>query len=165
MSDRSRPTPARRDRLIQDARTDPYREDAKHPEPSACPDCGLAYRSGRWVRVEGKPFGAEVVCPACRRIRDDYPAGFVTLEGPSVGPERDALLALARNVEKREQAEHPLKRIIDVSDPGKADRIVIRTTDMHLARSIGDAIAHAHKGELDYDYPKEAAVLRVHWRG
>ncbi|HEX9627268.1 MAG TPA: hypothetical protein VGA00_10070 [Acidiferrobacterales bacterium] len=41
---------------------------------------------------------------------------------------------------------------------------LVTTTDMGLARSIGDAIHHAYKGELDYRYDDASSILRVHWR-
>jgi hypothetical protein len=157
------PQSARRDRLIRESEHDPYRERGKHPEPASCPDCGAGYRAGRWQWVEGGPFGAEVRCPACRRIHDGYPAGHVTLSGPSVERRSEEMLALARHVEERERAEHPLKRIMDLHH-GEGS-VVITTTDMHLARSIGDALEHAFKGDLEYEYTKEGSLLRVRWEG
>lgn len=165
MTERGQPgnRPRRRDRLIREKDHDPYREDAKHSEPSACPDCRAVYRAGRWHPPAGEPYGNRVVCPACRRIRDDYPAGYVTLSGPSIATRADELIALARHVEERESAEHPLKRIMAVKREGSD--LVVTTTDMHLARSIGDAVVHAFQGELDYEYPKESDLLRVRWNG
>jgi hypothetical protein len=40
----------------------------------------------------------------------------------------------------------------------------VTTTDIHLARGIGDALHSAYKGELEYHYNKEENLLRVEWR-
>ncbi len=75
---------------------------------------------------------------------------------------RQELLRLAHNVEAREKAEHPLKRIMDTED--QDGNTLITTTDIHLARSIGDALHDAYEGELDYEYTEEQNILRVTWR-
>ena len=63
--------------------------------------------------------------------------------------------------EAREKAEHALKRIMAVQHEN--GKILITTTDMHLARTIGDALCHAYEGEVDYEYTDEANILRVSW--
>ena len=40
----------------------------------------------------------------------------------------------------------------------------MQTTDIHLPRRIGEALHHAHRGELDFHYDKEAYAIRVSWR-
>jgi hypothetical protein len=45
----------------------------------------------------------------------------------------------------------------------KSDTALITTTDIHLARGIGEAVHHAYQGELDYHYNPEEALLRVTW--
>jgi hypothetical protein len=120
------------------------------------------YRAGRW-HWGAPPVGAKpVLCPACHRVRDDYPAGVLTLAGDFAREHRDEILGLARNVAERENGEHPLKRLMDIVD--EDDRLRIPTTDAGLARNIGDAIRHAYGGELDYRYPEEGGLLRVTWR-
>ncbi|MEE8313643.1 MAG: BCAM0308 family protein [Myxococcota bacterium] len=153
---------SRRDRLIQDARHDTYRSRRKPPEPARCPGCGAVFRDGRWQWIEDSTAVPVPLCPACQRIEDGYPAGFVTLSGEFLQEHRDEILALAHNVEARERGEHPLKRIMEVQDRG--GEILITTTDLHLARSIGDSLYHAYAGELDYQYTKGADSLRVTWK-
>jgi len=73
--------PVRRDQLRQERVHDTYKLQHKLPEPAACPDCGAFYHAGRW-QWGAKPAGAQdVVCPACHRIRDRFPAGFVEVGG------------------------------------------------------------------------------------
>ena len=43
------------------------------------------------------------------------------------------------------------------------DGIQITTTDIHLARGIGEALHHAYQGELEYHYNERENLLRVVW--
>jgi hypothetical protein len=140
---------------------DPYQSKAKLREPTACPDCDAVYRNGRWVWGLGSGHNRLVRCPACQRIHDKFPAGYVTIEGEYATAHRDELLNIARHIEAKEKAEHPLQRIMDVENVG--DQIIITTTDIHLARGIGDALHHAHQGELNYHYEPGQYFLRVSW--
>jgi hypothetical protein len=64
-------------------------------------------------------------------------------------------------VEKREKAARPLNRIMSIEEEG--DAWVIATTDSHLARSIGEAIHHAHQGKLALHYGPDENLARVTW--
>lgn len=151
----------RRDRLIQDPVHDPYRAKRKLPEPTACPDCGAVFRQGSW-RWTPSPLDAHRhLCPACQRVRDDYPAGHVTVKGEFLESHGDEILSLVRNLEKREKTAHPLHRIMDTRTEQHA--LVITTTDIHLARAIGEALHDAYQGELDHRYSEEERLIRVTW--
>jgi hypothetical protein len=102
------------------------------------------------------------MCPACHRIQDKYPAGFLTLEGPFLQEHKEELLHLARNEETKEKGEHPLHRIIHMEE--KDESILITTTDIHLPRRIGEALRRAYEGELDFHYIEESNILRVRWK-
>lgn len=69
---------------------------------------------------------------------------------------------LVRNLETREKAEHPLKRIMSIEN--ETDELMITTTDIYLARSIGEALQSAYKGELDYHFNDSEYLLRVRWQ-
>lgn len=154
-------TPVRHDRLIEEARIDPYRAIRKPPEPTVCPQCGAVFHEGRWQWI-AKPGNAhEEMCPACRRIADELPAGFVSIGGPFFQQNREELLNLIRNEEERAKAEHPLKRIMKIEDD--ADGILVTTTEIHLARGIGEALHHAYQGELEFHYNENENLLRVVW--
>jgi NMD protein affecting ribosome stability and mRNA decay len=148
--------------LIREVRHDPYRAWEKPPEPTVCEDCAAAFREGRWSWEAAPVDAARGRCPACRRIRDDYPGGYVTLRGSFVDSHRDEILGLARNVEEREKAQHPLKRIMRVHEDEDGN-LEITTTDPHLARSLGEALHAAYAGELDYQYAKQESLVRVSW--
>lgn len=145
----------------QDDVHDSYKPQKKLPEPTRCPDCGAVFRGGRWHWEAAPAQANEALCPACRRIRDRYPAGYVTLKGDFFAAHRDEILAIARNRESREKAEHPLQRIMAVEDIEGG--VQITTTDAHLARAIGDAVHDAYKGELEVEYGEQDNLVRVYW--
>ena len=41
---------------------------------------------------------------------------------------------------------------------------LITTTDIHLARDLGEALHHACGGELEFHYNEDQKLLRVHWQ-
>jgi NMD protein affecting ribosome stability and mRNA decay len=154
-------SPVRRDRLVQETRHDPYQAKMKLHEPTVCPDCGAVFHDGHWQWME-RPAGAhEERCPACQRVHEEYPAGFVRIQGGFFGQHRDELLHCVRNEETREKAEHPLKRIMQIEEQDGG--VLVTTTDIHLARGIGEALHHAYQGTLEYHYNERENLLRVLW--
>lgn len=151
----------RRDRLIRERVHDPYKTRLKLPEPTVCPDCGAVYHAGRWQWSEAPEGANEELCQACHRLRDKFPAGELTLAGGFLTEHRDEIVGLARNTEKRENGEHPLHRIMDISE--NKDGIVVTTTDIHLPRRIGDALHDAFEGDLDFNYIEDSYYIRVSW--
>ena len=154
--------PVRRDQLRQERVHDTYKLKEKLAEPSVCPDCGAVYHAGRWQWGERPPGAQEVVCAACHRVRDRYPAGFVDVGGAFFAGHREEMVNLLRRHEEREKANHALARIMAVEDT--TDGVLITTTDIHLARDLGEALHHAYQGELEYHYNDAENLLRVHWR-
>lgn len=152
----------RRDELYSERIRDSYANAKKLPEPTRCTDCGAVFRGGRWTWEEAAPQAHASRCPACQRIHDDFPAGYVSLSGEFLGSHHDEILHLVRNHEAKEKAEHPLQRIMDVQE--KDGETLVTTTDIHLARDIGEALHGAYKGELEYHYNKGQNLLRVSWR-
>ncbi|MBI1396387.1 MAG: ATPase [Betaproteobacteria bacterium] len=151
----------RLDRRIEEVVHDPYAERSKPREPAACPDCGAVFTHGRWAWSGPADGAGEHLCPACHRIRDRMPAGWVTLAGSFLPAHREEILHLVHNEADRVRAEHPLERIMDVADSDGTTTIT--TTGIHLARRLGDAIHHAYQGALDTQYAPDEYRIRVHW--
>ncbi len=149
------------DRQIEEVRHDPYHSREKLPEPTVCPHCKAVYQNGRWQWLEWPSSASKRTCPACKRIHDRFPAGFITLSGKFFADNRDDVLRLARTEEQREQGEHPMQRIIDVRD--EADRTVITTTDLRIAHKIADAVHQAYQGALEVTFAPDEYRVRIRW--
>ena len=141
---------------------DPYRRTAKPVEPTVCPNCQAIFEGGRWQWGEVPEEANEDLCPACRRIQDEFPAGYVTIKGEFLKEHRDEIVALINAQEKREKAEHPLQRIMSIDDI--RDGLQVTTTDSHLARGIGQALHDAYKGDLKLRYSRDENLLRATWK-
>ena len=153
--------PLRREQLYQELVHDSYKSSRKLSEPTRCPVCGAVFQKGRWTWASAPAGAHEERCPACHRIHDKFPAGYVTLKGEFFLAHREQVLQLVKNHEAKEKAEHPLERIMGIED--SAEGATVTTTNTHLARDIAEALHNAYKGDLDYHYNKEDNLLRASW--
>jgi NMD protein affecting ribosome stability and mRNA decay len=156
-----KPFQPRSHHILEEALHDAYRARARPKGPAVCTDCGAVFRNGRWQWGEHVRDAHRQLCPACLRIKENYPAGYVTLSGEFFRSHRAEITALARNEEAREREDHPLQRIMALEEA--ADETRITTTDVHLARRIGDAIYHAYHGNLEVKYSPDEYLVRVSW--
>jgi hypothetical protein len=157
------PQPRYRARILDDSRHDPYQLREKPAGSTRCGQCHAVFERGRWCWTATPGPPSSILCPACRRLRDHAPAGWLTLEGPTVATQGEMLARLALHEAEHERDEHPMHRIMDSVRHG--DRVEITTTDIHLPQRIGKAIARAHGGDLDIRYADDAYAVRVVWRG
>jgi NMD protein affecting ribosome stability and mRNA decay len=141
---------------------DPYQICSSLYEPSVCGDCKAVYLEGRWQWTTSPVNAHRIRCPACRRIHDKLAAGHVSIEGRFAREYRDELRLLAQTLETRMKLQHPMQRIMSIEE--QPDGLLITTTDVHLARSIGEALNRAYKGNLDFHYNETKYLLRVRWQ-
>lgn len=151
---------ARRDKMLQEQRHDVYRKRGKYTGPTVCSGCGAVYGDGRWSWAVAPKDAGRAVCPACRRIADRFPAGRVELSGDFLREHREEILNLVRNAETAEKTDRPMERIMDIAE--EDGRTLITTTGTHVARRIGESLAHSYQGELDLRYGDDDSI-RVHW--
>lgn len=152
---------SRHDGIFQERVHDAYKARGKLQEPTVCTQCGAVFQQGRWKWLPAPGNAHLAICPACHRIHDHYPAGFLTLKGEFFHSHHDEIMQLVHHHEKHERAEHPLKRIMTVEE--KNSSTLVTTTDIHLARGLGVALHHAYQGELEFHYNPEQNLLRVSW--
>ena len=154
----------RHDRLLKEQVHDPYMTRSKPEEPTVCPECQVVFCDGRWQWVTPLPEKAhEELCPACLRIRDRVPAGILTLSGDFFQQHREEIMHLLHNKEQQQKAEHPMKRLMAITDEDDGSTVVT-FTDTHLPRGVGEAIERAYEGELEIQYTEEAGLVRVYWQ-
>lgn len=152
----------RKDRLIRERIHDPYKAKRKLHEPSVCPGCYAVFSQGRWQWANSWPRDShQELCQACRRSRDNCPAGIVTLHGGPLLTHRNEIVNLVHNLEREENAEHPLHRIMKLEEEPFA--MTIQTTDIHLPRRIGQGLRRAFKGKLTHRYEHGNCIVSVNW--
>jgi NMD protein affecting ribosome stability and mRNA decay len=151
----------RKDRLIKEKRHDSYMSHGKLPEPTVCSKCGVVFSNGRWTWKESTESANKIVCPACRRQADNYPAGSIRLSGVFYQDHKNEILNLIQNVEKQEKQERPLERIMAI----RADHAgtLVTTTGIHVARRIGEALSRAYKGDYQLSYANGDDQIQVIW--
>ena len=149
----------------RDTTMDPYYR-RESQGAAVCEGCGAMYQNKRWYRDEkrlkegGKTV--TVVCPACLKIRDNFPGGIVTLQGDYVLPHKSDLLRLVKNEEERARGYNPLERVMSIKENGRGS-IVINTTNEKLAQRLGRAIKKAFHGTVKYRWSHDNKLVRVDW--
>jgi len=149
--------------------SDPYLPRGASRKVSVCEGCRAVYRNKRWYAggdvysaALKDPETAKMVCPACLKIRDNFPGGIVTLKGDYVLPHKQELMNLVRNEELRARGFNPLERVMSIKENGYGS-IVISTTNEKLAQRIGRAIKKAFHGEVKYAWSHDNKLARVDW--
>lgn len=146
---------------MQEKGHDAYQELGKWPGPTVCTTCGASFADGRWTWQEAPEYSYKIVCPACQRIADNYPAGHLMIKGSFFEQHREEILNLIHNAERQEKGEHPLERLMAIVD--EEDHTMITTTGIHLTRRIGEALSHAYQGHFDFKYGDAEKSIRVTW--
>ena len=149
--------PHRPVREAENKRHDAYHADAKNAAAMVCKECGVTSHGGKWS-WNGPPLADvhEGICPACQRIRDDYPAGIIEIRGLNAG-ELEEIRNLIHNVEANEKAEHPLERLMAMREDDEA--LHVTTTGLHLGRAIAGALGRRfHHDRVSVEYPGDARI-------
>jgi NMD protein affecting ribosome stability and mRNA decay len=158
-SDRRGARPGHRTRNVQPKQHDTYERRAKAAGARVCPECSVVHHGGTWYW--GAPPLAPVtsaLCPACERIRDDYPAGTIRLSG-SLLDHLEEIRGMVANAEEAEKAEHPLERVMKMSP--SEDGLLIETTGIHIARRITNKLERRFHQEARIRYPEEQNLIFV----
>lgn len=151
------------------ASDDPYLPKGASRKAALCEDCGAVYRNKRWyvdeemtAAVRKDPDAKQTVCPGCRKIRDNFAGGIVTLRGDFLIAHKQDLMNLIKNEEERARGFNPLERIISVKENGSGN-IVVSTTNEKMAQRIGKAVKKAFSGDVAYHWSHDNKLIRVEW--
>ena len=151
------------------ATTDSYIPRGASKKTAVCEGCHAVYQNKRWSadtelydRVMENPAVATLVCPACLKIRDNFPGGIVTLKGHYVLPHKQDLMNLIKNEEERARGFNPLERIMTIKENGHGS-LVVTTTNEKLAQRLGRALKKAFHGAVAYQWSHDNKLVRVDW--
>ncbi len=147
---------------------DPYLPE-EGQEASLCSDCNALYQNKRWFydeklaqRLAGTAKVRQVVCPTCRKVKEQYPEGYLTLSGDFFAERKDEVVTLLKNEAARVSSRSVLDRVITMTEIGK-NELEVKTTTEKLAQHLGRAIYRAYKGELDFRWSETNPLVRVYW--
>ncbi len=148
--------------------TDPYLP-TEGQEAAVCTGCQALYQNKRWFfddqlyrRLAGTDKVKEVICPTCRKIKEQYPEGILTLKGDFFQQHREEIMALVEKEAARIAAKSVQDRLIRII-PGGKDRLVVETTSEKLAQHLGRTVYRAFKGDLDFRWSEMNKFVRVYW--
>lgn len=149
---------------------DPY-EMVKAPKgPVICRMCNAIYANKRWHidSAEARKLAAsrdtqKIVCPACQKVKDDYPEGIVTLVWSDLRAHESEIRGLIANVEARALSVNPLERVMKIARLKKD--LEVKTTNDRLAQRIGRELVRAYKGKVTTHWAHGDMLARVAWQG
>jgi NMD protein affecting ribosome stability and mRNA decay len=149
---------------------DPYAMLRAPKGPAICPKCRAIYANKRWYfdEAEARNLAASTrtqkfVCPACQKIRDDYPEGIVTVKWSALRDYEAEIRGLIANVEARALSVNPLERVMKIVRRRKD--LEVQTTNDRLAQRIGRELVRAYKGTVTYHWAHRDMLARVTWEG
>jgi hypothetical protein len=116
----------------------------------------LAAPEGLSLPVHAHP----IYCPACRKMKERYPCGELTLRG--IDPaERQEILRILRNEEEQARTKNPLERIMRLAQENGQWKV--ETTTEKLVQRLGRSVRKARGGTLAYKWSHNNKFLRVVW--
>ncbi len=130
-----------------------------------CTGCGAFYHRRHWMLAVPAGFIPPVhmhpiYCPACRKMKEQYPSGELSLRGMDPA-ERQEVLRILRNEEEQARNKNPLERIMRVAQ--KNNDWQVETTTEKLAQRLGRSVRKARGGKLAYKWSHNNKFLRVVW--
>jgi NMD protein affecting ribosome stability and mRNA decay len=149
---------------------DPYAMLRATKGPAVCRRCLAIYVNKRWHfdEAEARKLAAsrrtqKLVCPACQKIRDDYPEGVVTVEWSELKDHEAEIRGLIGNVEARALSVNPLARVMKIVK--RRNDMEVQTTTDRLAQRLGRELVRAFRGTVTYRWAHRDMLLRVTWNG
>jgi len=154
----------------EQSKQDPYAMLKAPKGPAICRKCKAIYSNKRWHLDEAEarklgtsPGTQKLVCPACQKIRDDFPEGIVALQWSALRDHEVEIRGLIANVEARAISVNPLERVMKIVRRRKD--LEVQTTNDRLAQRIGRELVRAYKGKVTYHWAHRDMLVRVAWQG
>ena len=148
-----------------DVERDTYLPKLSPKEVIQCSGCGAFYHRRHWMLATPVGFKLPVhvhpiCCPACRKIKQGYPSGELSLRGIETA-ERQEILRILRNEEKQARAKNPLELIMGLQETDGHWKV--ETTTEKLAQRLGRSIKKARGVKLVYKWCNNNKVVRIVW--
>lgn len=138
--------------------------------PAICKKCLAVYAEKRWRfdDAESRKLAAssrthKLICPACQKIRDDYPEGILTVRWSALKDHEAEIRGRIDNVEARTLSINPLARVMKII--GRQHDLEVHTTTDRLAQRLGRELVRAFRGRVTYRWAHRDMLVRVAWTG
>ncbi|MDY0042738.1 MAG: BCAM0308 family protein [Desulforhabdus sp.] len=131
-------------------------------EPAVCSRCGTPFTLRKWSWKAMPKEPDDLVCPACRRIANRYPAGYIEVKGQMLSMHHVRIVNLLREIESQMKKEQPLERIMEIVP--SEEHILITTTGASIARRIGEALSRTYEGNLYLENCEDEDFIRIIYR-
>ena len=155
-------------RKSMDTAGDPYLLKMVNSAMAVCKRCHAIYHNKRWYLDEelyqkkaAMKDTEKILCPACLKIKDNFPGGVVTLTGDFLHEHEEEIMNLIKNEEERAKGFNPLERIMDITKIKKG--MEITTTNEKLAQRIARSLERAYQGSVEYKWSSGTKLLRAEW--
>jgi hypothetical protein len=148
-----------------DVERDTYLPRLSPKEVIQCTGCGAFYHRRHWALAAPAGFNVPthahpVYCPACRKTKEHYPSGELSLRGMD-SAERREILRILRNEEEQARSKNPLERIMSMAQQNGEWKV--ETTTEKLAQRLGRSVRKARGGKLAYKWAHNNKFVRVVW--
>ncbi len=155
-------------RKSMDTTADPYLSGVGLNGAAVCMKCRSVYQNKRWSideelyeRKMANKYINNVTCPACKKVKDNYPGGILNLKGDFYYEHEGEIMNLIKNEEQRARVSNPLERIMKIVKTKQG--IEITTTNEKLAQRIGKSLNRAYQGNIAYHWSDSNKLLRAVW--
>ncbi len=155
-------------RKSMDTTADPYLLCDGLSGSAVCKKCRAVFQNKRWsidedlyIKRMGEKDVNTVICPACKKVKDNFPGGILNLKGDFYHDHENEIMNLIKNEEKRARGFNPLERIMNIVKTKKG--IEITTTNEKLAQRIGKRLNRAYQGNIAYRWSDSNKLLRAEW--
>jgi NMD protein affecting ribosome stability and mRNA decay len=148
-----------------DVERDTYLPRLSPKEMMQCAGCGAFYHRRHWMLATPAGFKLPVhvhpiYCPACRKIKQWYPSGELSLRGVETA-ERQEILRILCNEEEQARTKNPLEMIMGLQETDGHWKV--ETTTEKLAQRLGRSIKKARGGKLVYKWGHNNKFVRLVW--
>lgn len=119
-----------------------------------CKGCGFIYDGKKWfkdekllARLKRYHEAEELLCTACKRMRDKIACGVVYLKASFLKEREEEIMKFIRKEEEVEQSHNHLSRILNIYWDN--NRLIIETINQQLAVHIGKKMKKMYGGHLE----------------
>ncbi len=133
-----------------------------------CCECGAVHYHDRWYRKDKAPEEAvkaeatEVLCLACRQIRDQNPGGILKLSGAFLTEHYEEIMNLIHHEDQLASGLNPLERVMEIGVL-ENDAMKITTTSEFLVQRLGKRVHSAYSGDIEIKFGGSDVPVRVNW--